>query len=100
MTVEQYSSRFIELVRFAANLIPDKESKVECFENGLNPRIKERVIWLEIKDYAKLVEVESLAEKGIHEIVAAYNLKRQQKQQTSHSEKRPMLEHDSKPIVG
>jgi hypothetical protein len=44
MTVEQYSSRFIELVRFAANLIPDKESKVECFENGLNPRIKERVI--------------------------------------------------------
>jgi hypothetical protein len=29
--VEKYSARFIELARFAANLILDKESKAERF---------------------------------------------------------------------
>jgi hypothetical protein len=76
MTVEQYSARFMELARFAANLIPDEETKAERFENGLNPRIRERVICLEIKDYARLVEVASLAEKGIQESAAAYELKK------------------------
>jgi hypothetical protein len=65
MTVEQYSTRFIELARFAANLVPNEETKAERFENGLNPRIREMVIFLEIKDYTKLVEVASLAERGI-----------------------------------
>jgi hypothetical protein len=54
MTVEQYSSRFIELARFGLNLIPDKESKVEHFENGLNPLIKERVMCHEIRNFVKL----------------------------------------------
>jgi hypothetical protein len=39
MTVEQYSSWFIELARFGLNLIPDEESKTERFENGINPQI-------------------------------------------------------------
>jgi hypothetical protein len=100
MTVEQYSARFMELARFAANLIPDEETKAERFENGLNPRIRERVICLEIKDYARLVEVASLAERGIRESAAAYDLKRRLKQQTSYSEKRPATENDSRPVVG
>jgi hypothetical protein len=97
MTVEQYSARFIELARFAANLIPNEESKAERFGNGLNPHIKERVICLKIKDYARLVEVASLAERGIRELAAANDLKRRLKQQTLHSEKRPAIEYDSKP---
>jgi hypothetical protein len=40
MMVEQYSARFLELSRFAPNLVPDEESKAERFENGLNSRIK------------------------------------------------------------
>jgi hypothetical protein len=100
MTVEQYSARFMELARFAANLIPDEESKAERFENGLNPLIKERVICLEIKVFARLVEVASLAKRGIHESAAAYDLKRRLKQQTSYSEKRPAIENDSKLAVG
>jgi hypothetical protein len=44
MTVEQYSAKFMELARFATNLIPDEESKAERFENGLYLWIKERVI--------------------------------------------------------
>ncbi len=71
MTVEQYSTRFMELARFAANLIPDEETKAERFQNGLNTCIRERVICLEIKDYARLVEVASLAERRIRESAAA-----------------------------
>jgi hypothetical protein len=100
MTVEQYSAKFIELTRFAANLIPDEESKAEWFENGLNPHIKERLICLEIKDYARLVEVVSLAERGIRKSIAAYKLKRQLKQQTSSPAKRLAIEYDSKPAMG
>ncbi|XP_062151921.1 uncharacterized protein LOC133860306 [Alnus glutinosa] len=80
MTVEQYSTKFMELARFAANLIPDKETKVERFENGLNPHVRERVICLEIMEYARLVEVASLAERGIRESAAAYELKKRSKQ--------------------
>jgi hypothetical protein len=76
MTVEQYSARFMELARFVANLIPDEETKAERFENGLNPCIGERVICLEIMDYARLVEVTSLAERGIRESATAYELKK------------------------
>jgi hypothetical protein len=79
MTVEQYSARFMELARFAANLIPNEETKAERFENRLNPCIRERVIYLEIKDYARLVEVASLAERGIRESTAAYELKKRSK---------------------
>ncbi len=67
MIVEQYSAQFMELSRFVVNPIPDEESKAERFEHGLNPQIKERVICHEIKDHARLVEVASLAERGIRE---------------------------------
>jgi uncharacterized paraquat-inducible protein A len=100
MTVEQYSSRFMELARFAANLIPDEETKAERFENGLNPRIRERVICLEIKEYARLVEVASLAERGIRESAAAYELKRRSKQQITRPVKRQAVGSGSKPTLG
>jgi len=100
MTVEQYSTRFMELARFVANLIPDKESKVELFENGLNPRIKERVICLEIKDYVRLVEVASLTERGIRELAAAYDLKKCLKQQMTWAVKRLAIGRGSKLTMG
>ncbi|XP_062150625.1 uncharacterized protein LOC133859294 [Alnus glutinosa] len=99
MTVEQYFARFIELARFAVNLIPDEESKAERFEHGLNPQIKERVICHEIKDLARLVEVASLAEKGIRESAAAYNLERQEAQQAVPPTKRLTIGKDSKPTI-
>jgi hypothetical protein len=99
MSVEQYSVRFMELARFALNLIPDEESKAERFENGLNPRVKEWVLCHEIKDYARLVKVESLAKRGIRELAAAYDMKRQSKQHTSYPTKRSPMGSDSKPSV-
>jgi len=76
MTVEQYSSRFIELAKFGLNLIPDEESKAERFENGLNPRVKERVMCHEIRNFVKLVDIASIAERGMRESSTAYELKR------------------------
>jgi hypothetical protein len=67
MTVEQYSSRFIELARFGLNLIPDEESKEERFENCLNPRVKERVMCHEIRNFVKLVHITSITERGMRE---------------------------------
>jgi hypothetical protein len=100
MTVEQYSARFMELARFAANLIPDEETKAERFENGLNPRIRERVICLEIKEYARLVEVASLAERGIRESAAAYELKKRSKQPMTRPIKRQAVGSSFKPTLG
>jgi hypothetical protein len=99
MSVEQYSARFMELARFAANLIHDEETKAERFENGLNPRIKERVICLEIKDFAKLVEVASLAKRGMQESTAAYELKKHSKQQMTRQVKRLATGSGARPPI-
>jgi len=98
MTVEQYSSRFIELARFGLNLIPDEESKAERFKNGLNPRIKERVMCHEIKDFVKLVDIASVAERGMRESSAAYELKRRAASQVTYPSKRPALSTGSRPV--
>jgi hypothetical protein len=54
MTLDQYSSRCIELARFGLNLIPDEESKAERFKNGR-----------EIRNFVKLVDIASVAERGM-----------------------------------
>jgi len=82
----------MELARFAANFIPNEETKAKRFENGLNPHIKE--------DYARLVEVASLAKRGIRESVAAYELKKRSKQQMTRLVKRQANGSGSKPTLG
>jgi hypothetical protein len=100
MTVEQYSAKYMELTKFAANLSPDEESKADRFENSLYPRIKERVICLEIKDYTRSVEVASLVERGIWESAAAYDLKKRSKQQMTHPIMRLAIGSGSRPTMG
>jgi hypothetical protein len=97
MSVEQYSARFMELARFALNLIPNEESKAERFENGLNPQVKERVLCHEIKDYARLVEVASLAERWICELAEAYDMKKRSKQKALYPAKRSIMGSGFKP---
>jgi hypothetical protein len=45
----------MELTRFALNLVPDEESRIERFQESLHPRIRDKVVCLEIKDFTKLV---------------------------------------------
>jgi hypothetical protein len=44
MNVEQYSNKFTELLRYAPNLVPNEETKVERFLCGLQSKIPGRVI--------------------------------------------------------
>ena len=54
----------MELARFSINLVPNDESMAERFQEGLLPRIRDRVACLEIKDFTRLVSVASNAETG------------------------------------
>jgi hypothetical protein len=99
MTVEQYSAKFLELSRFAPNLVPDEESKAERFENCLNPRIKGKVICHEIKDFTKLVDVASLAERSLNDAVAAFARKKRPMPQASYPIKKPRWGGNSSVLV-
>jgi hypothetical protein len=59
-----YASKFIELARFALNLVPDEESRIKRFQEGLHPQVRGRVACLEIKDFTKLVNVAAITEMG------------------------------------
>jgi hypothetical protein len=72
MSVEQYSAEFLKLLRYAPHLIPDEETKIERFRDGLSPRILERVICLKVTDYANMVHIATMAEKGIKNAVANF----------------------------
>ena len=50
LTPELYATKFMELARFAINLVPDDEAMAERFQEGLLPRIRDRVACLETKD--------------------------------------------------
>ncbi|XP_059446561.1 uncharacterized protein LOC132178124 [Corylus avellana] len=64
LTIELYAAKFMELARFALNLVPDEESRTERFQEGLHPRIRDRVTCFEIKDFTKLVNVATIAKRG------------------------------------
>jgi hypothetical protein len=72
MIVEQYSAEFLKLSRYAPHLILDEQTKAERFHDGLSPRIRERIIFLEITDYVKMVHTATMAKKGIREAAAYY----------------------------
>jgi hypothetical protein len=65
MTVAQYVARFNELARFAPYLVAEEENRVRKFEQGLNQRILDRVVCLEIKDFVELVNKASFAKDSI-----------------------------------
>jgi hypothetical protein len=67
MNVEQYSNKFIELSRYAPNLVPNEETKVERFLCGLQSKIRGRVICHGIKEYTKLVDLASIAERSVND---------------------------------
>ena len=48
MTVAQHAGRFNELALFAPYMVADEENRVRKFEQGLNPRIHDRVVCFEI----------------------------------------------------
>jgi hypothetical protein len=72
MTVTQYSTKFIELSKYAPTLIPNDRAKAEKFLVGLSARIKERIAILKIKEYLKAVHTAMIAEQAIKEATTEY----------------------------
>ncbi|KAF5471874.1 hypothetical protein F2P56_008638 [Juglans regia] len=62
MTVEQYAARFMELGRIAPHLISMQNMQVRKFQDGLQPRIRNQVAFLQIENFLELVNVASIAE--------------------------------------
>jgi hypothetical protein len=65
MTVAQYAGRFNELARFAPYMVADEENRVRKFEQGLNPRIHNRVVCFEIRNFVDLVNKASIVEESV-----------------------------------
>jgi hypothetical protein len=72
MSIEQYSAKFLKLLRYVPHLIPDEQTKVEIFLDGLSSRIKERFTFLEITSYSKMLHTTTIPEKQIREVGANY----------------------------
>jgi hypothetical protein len=88
MTVAEYSTKFIELSRYAPTLIPNDQEKAEKFLDGSLARIKERIAILKIKEYSKAVHTTMIAEQAIKEAVAEYVQKKRSMPQVVFSPKR------------
>jgi hypothetical protein len=82
MTVTQYSTKFIELSRYAPTLIPNDRAKAEKFLDGLSARIKERIAILKIKEYLKAVHTAMITEQAIKEAATEYVQKKWSMPQT------------------
>jgi hypothetical protein len=54
-----------ELARFVPYLVAEEENRVRKFERGLNPRIHDKVVCLEICDFVEFVNKASLAEESL-----------------------------------
>ena len=52
--VLEYASKFMELLRFALAFIADERLKMNWFEAGLNPTIKER---MSVHQYASNIDL-------------------------------------------
>jgi hypothetical protein len=66
MTIGQYVAKFEELARYINNLInqPDETWKCKRFEQGLRPKIGNKVVTQEIRYYLTLIRKCQLAEQS------------------------------------
>jgi hypothetical protein len=72
MLVKQYSAKFLKLSRYPPHLIPDKQTEAERFLDGLTPRIKERITFVDITNYTNMLHIATIAEREIKEVAANY----------------------------
>jgi len=56
MSMLEYASKFMELSRFAPAFVADEKLKMNCFEDRLNPGIKERMSVRQYTSYMDLYD--------------------------------------------
>ena len=67
MSVLEYASKFIELSRFAPAFVVDERLKMNRFEAGLNPTIKERMLVRQYVSYVDLYDTAVKVERTMKE---------------------------------
>ena len=67
LTVAQYEAKFIELSRFAPQLIATEEEKALKFQDGLKPYLKNKISILKLGVYLEVVDIALIAEKDNEE---------------------------------
>ena len=68
MTVVEYEARFTQFSHFALDLIANKERKAFCFQDGLNPFMKDRFSLLKLETYSEVVDNALLAKRSSKEL--------------------------------
>ena len=68
LTVAQYEAKFIELSRFAPQLIATEEEKALKFQDGLKPYLKNKISILKLGVYLEVVDRALIAEKDNEEL--------------------------------
>ena len=51
MSALEYASKFVELSRFVLAFMADKKLNMNCFEEGHNPNLKERILLCQYISY-------------------------------------------------
>ena len=64
----QYEAKFIELSRFAPQLIAIEEAKALKFQDGLKPYLKNKISILKLSVYSEVVDRALIAEKDNEEL--------------------------------
>ena len=64
MTVAEYEAKFTELSRFVPKFVSTDAKRARRFQQGLKQWIQNRVVVLEITNYATLVQKASIVEAG------------------------------------
>jgi len=73
VSVLEYASKFIELSRFVLAFIADEMLKMNRFEAGLNPTIKERMSVCQYTSYVDLYDTAVNVERAMKETSKYFN---------------------------
>ena len=63
----EYERRFTELSRYAMDFISTEANRAKCFEHGLRPAIREKLVALKIRNYEDMVDQAALVERDIED---------------------------------
>lgn len=81
MTVQHYECKFIELWRYAEDLVEKEKEKIQQFLKGLKSAIRKDVTSVELHTYAAVVKKALWSEKVHNEINEKRNLKNKNRPQ-------------------
>jgi len=97
MSILEYASKFMELSRFAPASVADEKLKMNRFEAGLNPTIKERMSVRQYASYVDLYDTAINVERAMKERSQYFNEQRGTKRKGDNRGTFQMQEQNRRP---